>query len=368
MWLSCPNSVLASHGLSEGDTTAADLGTDKHELMTMLLKNTSFAYRCLGFRLGKGNIVTQEMVEEVSKVIDFVEDKIFSYKVNGCLTRLLVDKKVSLQGIIPQTGGTLDIAIVATDSRGAVILDVIDAKFGRVKVEAKDNPQLMLYACGLMLEYPEASIVNLTIAQPLYGFSSQSYEPSDIRKWIKEIAAPAAKKALGIYKNKVLKLKNYKVSEKGCKWCPAKALCPAIDKYVADAFEEGKDTGSLSIESLADKFSKLNIIEGWIKDVRSRARVELMSGNEIPGLKLVKGRKGNRVWSDEEELMKVISEDRKLWSLVDTRTKFVPPGKALEMLKHDKEAVGKLEKLIFTPPASQIVVADTGEDEIDQGA
>ena len=43
-----------------------------------------------------------------------------------------------------------------------------------------------------------------------------------------------------------------------------------------------------------------DVAESWIRDVRAYARNQALRGQQWAGFKLVRGRKGNRAWKDEE--------------------------------------------------------------------
>ena len=58
---------------------------------------------------------------------------------------------------------------------------------------------------------------------------------------------------------------------------------------------------------LAACLSKADLIEDWVKAVRAEVERRLLAGSEVPGYKLVAGKKGNRAWSkpaDVEALLK----------------------------------------------------------------
>ncbi|MDC6416641.1 DUF2800 domain-containing protein [Xylella fastidiosa subsp. multiplex] len=46
-------------------------------------------------------------------------------------------------------------------------------------------------------------------------------------------------------------------------------------------------------------FGATELIESWCKSIRDRAAAELLSGQPVPGYKVVQGRHGPRRWVDE---------------------------------------------------------------------
>jgi hypothetical protein len=301
MWLTCANSLAANVGQPEGDKTAADLGTAKHEVMTRCLREGRDAASYLGCTFGI-NRVTEGFADDVQRVVNNVLARISNYELLGHVVSLVLDLQVPIESITGESGatGTLDIALVVDTGDGKHHLDIIDAKFGYLPVDAENNPQLKMYTFGMLEEYGLAYDFKTTILgieQPNKGDSEWETTPETIQTWVDSEARPAARKAIKIYKDFMdgvpLLDENYAVTEKGCKWCKAKAVCPAYSEFV----EETMNTGVLmTLNSLADKFSKITLIEDWVKAVRARVTHEMLSGNKIPGLKLVRGKRGNREW------------------------------------------------------------------------
>lgn len=52
---------------------------------------------------------------------------------------------------------------------------------------------------------------------------------------------------------------------------------------------------------IADILKQESMISGWLKAVKERALSQMLSGEEIPGFKVVEGR-GSREWSDESQV------------------------------------------------------------------
>jgi hypothetical protein len=108
-------------------------------------------------------------------------------------------------------------------------------------------------------------------------------------------------------------------SYKGCKFCRAKATCPALRAEVTEAVFQAKaataedfddftlDTAQVvpqqqaTAEWLSVAMSKVKLIEDWCKAVRAETERRLLAGQPVPGYKLVQGKMGNRKWADAEE-------------------------------------------------------------------
>ena len=377
MWLTCANSLAANEGQPEGDKKAADLGTDKHELMTLCLEFNVDAMSYEGHVLGKGHTVNRELANDVQTVVDSVRDRIRGYELRGASVALVLDRAVSIAGVTGEENatGTLDILLVVRWPDSNCDLDVIDAKFGYWEVDAEWNPQLLMYAAGALEEWglvEDFRNVNLVIEQPLRGNTEWATTPQDIEVWVAG-AQPKAEKALMILRMKderALKTGDFTVSEKGCMWCEAKAVCPALMTHVEETMEAGfsdvelvnKGVEFVTPERLGEIFDKLETIEDWIKAVRARVELELLSGRPIPGLKLVAGKRGNRAWSSDEEaeamMKKFKMKQEAMYSF-----KLLGPKPILEALKDQPRRLKQIEALIVQPPGKPHVALESDKRE-----
>jgi hypothetical protein len=372
MLLACPNSLAANIGQPEGDKKAADLGTDKHELMTLCLQFNVDAMSYEGHVLGKGHTVSKELAHDVQTVADNVRERMSAYVLRGCTVTLELDQAVPIDHITgeAEATGTLDVALIVSWPDGHASIDVIDAKFGYSEVLAEENPQLLMYASGALEMFglvEDFTEVNLVIEQPLRGTTEWSTTPDDIGAWV-EHSRPKAQKAIMIHRmagERALKMEDFGVSEKGCMWCKAKAVCPALQKHVEETIEatfevEGPlaDAELLPVDELASKFEKLEIIEDWIKGIRARVELELLAGKQIPGLKLVAGKKGNRAWISDEEaeaMMKKFKMKRdQMYSF-----KLLGPKPILEALADQPRRLKQIESLIVQPAGKPHVALDS---------
>lgn len=104
-------------------------------------------------------------------------------------------------------------------------------------------------------------------------------------------------------------------SEDACRFCLAKATCPALAAEVAAtvAFGDTSDvefadldvaepTSEVKSDALGIAMSKVGLIEVWCKGVRAEVERRLLSGEPVAGYKLVQGRKGARHWVDANEV------------------------------------------------------------------
>ena len=173
-WMACPGSValIATAGAPDTGSASADEGTAAHEMAERILLGAD-GIALIGQHAENGWRFTADMLEQVSKYVALVRDLVAS--TNGVL---YVEQRVPIDHLTDETGatGTADCVIDAGDE-----LIVVDLKYGRgVQVEAEDNPQMVMYASGVLRRMREADEmiglarapfkqVRMIIAQPRLG-------------------------------------------------------------------------------------------------------------------------------------------------------------------------------------------------------
>lgn len=302
-WMACPGSVALCAGLPDKSSEFADEGTDAHELAALCLEQGCDAEAHIGRTMGKGNVVDLEMATNVQVYLNYVRDLVQS--TGG---ELLVEQRLPIDHITGEAGasGTSDVVILA-DSE----LIVVDLKYGRgVAVDAEGNPQLQFYALAALREFEalgDFTAARAVIHQPRLNAVSEWRTPIEDLKDFRDAAwnaaidtrAPDAPLRAG---------------DKQCKFCKAKANCPALAARVQEAVGADFDViatsgGAQLIEpvkagssdDLARALAAADLIEQWLKAVRAEVETRLLAGQPVPGWKLVQGKKGNRQWASKEE-------------------------------------------------------------------
>ncbi len=262
----------------------------------------------IGRQAENGVDITDDMLREVLKYTTQIQ-----HLVESTGGTLMVEQKLSIAewtGEYRADGspakGTSDAVILAGDE-----LIIADLKFGRgVEVSAEDNPQLMIYALAALGEFDPAGVlfarVRLVISQPRLGhYSEWSLSVEDLLAFGERVklAAQACDQPDA----------PLVPSEKGCKFCRAKAVCPALRAEVAETvsgiagLEDFDDVtqpvavGTLSDDTLSVCMRKIDLIEGWCKAIRAETESRLLAGKPVPGYKLVQGKQGNRKWASDSD-------------------------------------------------------------------
>lgn len=302
-WMTCPGSVNLCKDMPDSSSAFADEGSAAHALAETLLRGGKPAAELVGLKDPATGIEwTAEMLADVMPYVNNVA-ALAGY-LNGTL---LIEQKLPIGQFTGErkddgtwAKGTADAVILAGDE-----LVIADLKFGRgVVVEAENNKQLMLYALAAHQEFEmvsEFKRVRLIISQPrLHSWSEWSISVEDLLAFGKEVelAALACDKPDA----------PLRPSEKGCKFCKAKATCPALRSMAESAFDDIVPV-TADEDTLAGAMAKVKLVEDWCKAVRAETEKRLLAGVPVAGFKLVQGKMGNRKWAnvdDAEALLKAM--------------------------------------------------------------
>ncbi len=293
--------------------------------------------------------VDQEMAAATQQYVDYVRDRSHGHT-------LLVEQRIDFSSVIgvPDQFGTGDAVIIADDGSW---IEIVDLKFGKgVPVYAENNEQLQIYAVGKLAELEGFGAtferVIITIHQPRLDHVD-SWEVEDIDGFKARLRA-AAQACLQDERP-------YVPGKKQCQWCSKKATCPALTQKVQDdvgaLFEDLTaepviDTGD---EALARAMDAVDLIEEWCKAVRAATEKALFDGRDIPGYKLVNGKRGARAWSDEEQAEKLLREKFRLTIEQAYNLKLISPTQAEKVLKESPRRWAQLEPLITQSPGKPSV-------------
>jgi hypothetical protein len=300
-WMRCVGSVALEATLPDSSSEYAEEGTKAHGVAAQVLNGTSWL-QITG--------VDQEMIESVGRYTDYVRT------IAGDLP-LVIEQRVDFSDAIgvPDSFGTADCIILGPD-----YIHVIDLKYGKgVRVDAEHNEQLMLYALGALNDYGmlgNYKTVRLSIVMPrLDHISEWELSLDELEAFRSEVVVAAAAITGGD--------STLAPAEKQCRFCKAKAICPALARrttaLVTDGFEDltaRKVEASISTmasampDFLSTYLDNVDLIEAWCKAVREESYRRLAEGQEIPGYKLVAGKKGARKWADDAEVEKTLKSMR----------------------------------------------------------
>lgn len=288
-WINCPGSLsLINKGYADGlikpsTSSYAEEGTKAHDLAAKILLKAG----------GLFVDAPEEMRMHATDYADFVMSIVATFPGS----KLLVEEKVSYTDWIDGGWGTVDAAVIAKD-----IISIVDLKYGMgVVVDAVDNTQMLLYALGiyqgLSLSSRDAiSNVSMYIYQPrVDNISEWHITIGEMLQRAEEISAAAE---LALTDDAPLSVGDW------CRFCPAHPICPAqyellTDTVGADFDNLDSPVDLLTPAELSRALSARSKIESWLKAASDYATDRLLSGDDVPGYKLVAGR-SLRQWVDDE--------------------------------------------------------------------
>lgn len=249
-------------------------------------------YKALRAQIGE---LPSDLEHATDAYCDIVMEKYAQAREADPSAQLLLEQRLDYSRWVPSGFGTGD-AIIVSDR----LLEICDFKAGKgIPVNAVGNPQLRLYALGaydkfrLLFSFPA---VRMTIIQPrLESVTEETLAVDELLAWAETAVVERAKAAwagTGEF-----------VPGEHCRFCSAKAVCSARVAQGLKVFQYGLEApGLISDEQMADILPLLDDAEAWIHDIKAYAENQALHGQRIPGYKLVRGKKPNRVWTDTEEV------------------------------------------------------------------
>lgn len=185
-------------------------------------------------------------------------------------------------------------------------LTVIDAKFGFHQVNAQDNPQGLIYIAAARRRYDmlaDWKKFRFIIVQPrIDHYDEATYTLEELIEWEKKIEA-AARKAAFVTQVQPHLIESYKTYDPhACEWCPIRQNCTTringIGKMFSPVNTLPQEPQSVSNDELSRYHKLIDSIRQWCTDIEQEAYQRAMAGQEIPGYKLIDGRKGDRYFPD----------------------------------------------------------------------
>lgn len=208
-------------------------------------------------------------VEDVTDYIKYAYDSILDIKLqfeNANINEYL-EHTVRMDFIASEVYGTCD--YYAFDDKKLVI---VDYKFGRIKISAKDNIQLLLYMLGIFYKHALTTVttVEFYIIQPLH------YEVSHHKLSIsQEVLEHYVDLFREIVKNLFKNSNNYNIGS-ACTYCKVKHMCPALATSIKEIRIDQITT--TSDQELANIFDKRVLIKKYLEDIEEYIKKRLENG------------------------------------------------------------------------------------------
>ncbi len=306
-WLNCAGSLAMEGERPRTSSAYAQEGQCAHTLASLAWENS----RPPSAYIGRVLDVTTDVVV-THDMADYVEDylnKIREYAVGASAVMCEQEVEFSNWLAIPDQFGTSDFIILRDPEKE---IQVHDLKYGMgERVDADDNPQLILYALGALAVHGllcDYQTVRLVIHQPrLNHLSEWTISIKDLMAWV-AWAQPRAHKAYDMYMGgpdeNGFSIDELNPGVKQCRWCAARPTCPALAKLVhAETVEhfDNLDNPVLPADpkEFAARLKMVPLIKNYCGAMLAKAEADLLNGTKYEGFKVVMGKKGNRAWTNE---------------------------------------------------------------------
>ncbi len=347
-WTWCPGSVLLTQDLPDESSPFAAEGRCAHEVAARCLEENQSADVFVG-QVFDGHEVTLAMAEHVDTYCQSVRDYL-----QHPSDDLHIEVALPIEPVTGEADaqGTADAVVLSFVNQE---ITVADLKYGRgVRVRAEQNLQLVIYALAVMALYgvvTEWKSVRLVIIQPRAGGVSEwVLTVGELETYTDQLRL-AAERVRQAQRDGSAHFLN--PGENACRWCRAKAICPALSAQVLEDVESTPEaTPSTEIAHL---LPRIGMIEDWCRALRAEAERRLLTGIAVPGFKLVEGKKGARAWNDLTEVEALLKSMRlKAAEMFDQ--KLISPTTAEKMLKDQPRRWARLQAHITQKSGSPSVV------------
>lgn len=269
----CPGSAKMQEGLAEVTTPEAAEGTMLHE-------------RIVSRNLGGLTAEQEKLVTDCIQYMDGFKDPDMLEMMQEIRLSVYKDEAVL-------TYGTADVVMIWQDH--AV---VIDWKFGRNPVkDASRNLQLAAYALAVMQKY-DVRRVNAIIYQPrIHSVTSYEFtKPEAILHNIGLVIAAAKDDDKLVLR-----------SGDACRYCLAKAKCPAFHERFESLGSEPETNALADPNVLLEYWEKTKVVERFIKEIKERVEAYVDEHGELSGWRF-KEKPCNREFTDTTAVFERMSD------------------------------------------------------------
>lgn len=314
-WIRCPPSARLEENFADSTSAYAQEGTWAHALgeAKLMRENGELSAELYDKEykmLSEGPLFCPAMDEYTDAYADYVMERFNALAAAGKHPTLYIEQRLDFSRWVPEGFGTGDAVIVADGE-----ITVIDLKYGKgVPVDAKENPQLRLYALGAIESlgclYGDFTKATAVVYQPrLEHVTEETLAVKELRAWAKDVVAPAA--ALAYEGAGEL------CAGEHCRFCRARAVCrKRAEANLSLAQREFAPPELLTSEEIAEVLGKAAELKAWAGDVEEYALEQASRhGARFPGWKLVEGR-SNRAYIDAGAVAEKLKEAGYAWNTI----------------------------------------------------
>lgn len=319
MWALCAGALRMAKGVPNKPTEDAASGTCTHWMNEQDLKDITPVQEQLGKVLtfdGFTFTVDQDRVDRAQDFVDVIRREPGVRLVEQLLSMEEVYgvEKQSGHGDVITMDPTMVIVHPVTGIPMHGIISAHDFKDGAQLVYAKNNPQLLSYGASAMLDndiiHPWGGL-RVCVHQPrMHHYDEWVYSREEVAAFIAAIR-PAAKLAWDIYQDTIPldPDKHLNPGYEQCHWCDVKGSCAkrAAATVAKFAVRDVTEPLKLTDAQVSEYFGHSDEYEDWIRAIRGEAyRRAMTRRGAINGMKIVRGKRGARSWTDEEKAKEAI--------------------------------------------------------------
>lgn len=317
-WVNCPGAIFLSRKVGKQEAgPEAKRGTHVHELCAVKLEDF-LQYKLEGTDPNIRATLMEPAYkeEEIVNADSYVEiiwkeilNQSITNKAWGIEERFTFDEHLDIFG-------TVDFWVIYYDQKGKRAVALVDYKNGFKYVDEKCG-QVRSYACAIRREIRESGkdvdYVRTAIFQPrcvsAAPFRSATFTGKQLDVWEKRMY----KSANQIYVKQKPKFK----CGSWCRWCSARAICPAYTKSLEDKSSLALVTpreiklpepATLSDEVVSKLITSASMIEDFLGECKSYGLQRHAAHKPLPGLKVVLGSTKRKWISDEEKIIETLKE------------------------------------------------------------
>lgn len=364
-WLNCPPSVRIEEQFPDSGSDYAKAGTLAHSIAE--LKARKYFLEPMSQRTYNSRLKKLKSDPHYDKGMDNATDEYLEHLKSLAMsfgdTRPFValECRVDYSNYAPDGFGTADCIMI-----GAGRVCIVDYKNGSgVPVEAENNPQMMLYALGVLQVYApiygnSITDISLSIVQPNAGGVKAWNTTTDaLIAWGNTAVRPIAQLAYAG--------EGEPCAGDWCRFCRAKAKCatraakmlelePLMGAAPAAGNNAAKNKQLLSDAEIGDVLSRGEGIAAWIKNLQDYALHTILTGGEIPGYKAVAGR-GSRSWIDTDQAFETLQSRGVAEALLWERRPITAP--ALAKALGEKQFAEVTDGLVIQTPGKPTLAPET---------
>lgn len=301
-WLNCPLAPRLEATLPEKPSEYAKEGTIAHSVCEVSaklhfksIKKTE--YNKVIKKLKTDPLWDDEMLRTAETYVEHLSENAMHFEHEPYVA---FEVRVDIADYVPDAFGKCDCIMFGGDT-----LIITDYKHGKgVPVSPEENPQLMLYALGALKLYKPLfggaiKKVAIVIDQPrLNSYEMWTCATEELLAWGESIKPKAQAAFMGFGE--------YHAGD-WCRFCRANGICKAQAEQQTSAFDDfagavGNPQAILTPEEISAILERGKNLAEWFKTIQEKALEMMLSGNKIPGYKVVEGR-SQRVWTDQDKAL-----------------------------------------------------------------